>query len=462
MKNQEGIKTMATKSKSNIKRLWSSLKIVGIAIGVLMFGWLIINLLSGNIYLAPNIWSILTILLGVALMIYLVFLLIPGSGYRLNDVPYVSGDSKQTQKHRFAYQRLGKLDEVYKEKERIPIKENLTLSEICDRFRLFASRIKDNPLYYSITDIRRYMASLAVSRIMVLQGMSGTGKTSLPVAFGKFTGVPATIIPVQPMWKERSDLIGYFNEFTGKFNESMILEKIYEANQTNRMFVMVLDELNIARVEYYFSEFLSLLELPTVEERIMEVSSTISPNDPRDLKNGKLILPNNLWFIGTANNDDSTFAISDKVYDRAMIMNLDYRTEPFVEQGNGDAISLSANQFETLIKEAKKDYALTRRQKDHIKSLDQYLKLQFGITFGNRIRRQIESYVPIYIACGGTELQALDDILSKKVLRKLESQNPVYVKNKASELIAKFYDIFGIDTMSECVATVKKFITQGG
>jgi MoxR-like ATPase len=453
---------MTTNSKSNMKRLWRSLKIVGMTIGVLMFCWLIINLLSGNIYLAPNIWSILTILLGLALMIYLVFLLAPGSGYRFSDVPHISGDSKQPQKNRIAYQRLGKLDELYKEKEKLPFKENLKLSEICDRFRLFASRIKDNPLYYSNTDIRRYIASLAVSKIMVLQGMSGTGKTSLPVAFGKFTGVPATIVPVQPMWKERSDLIGYYNEFTGKFNESMILEKIYEANQTNKMFVMVLDELNIARVEYYFSEFLSLLELPTVEERIMEVSSTISPNDPRDLKNGKLILPNNLWFIGTANNDDSTFAISDKVYDRAMIMNLDYRTEPFVEQGNGEAITLSANQFDALIKEAKKDYALTRRQKDHIKTLDQYLKSQFGITFGNRIRRQIESYVPVYIACGGTELQALDDILSKKVLRKLDSQNPVYVKNKASELIAKFYDIFGSDTMSECVATVKKFITQGG
>jgi MoxR-like ATPase len=453
---------MAIKNKSKMKRFWKSLKIVGITIGVLMFGWLIINLLSGNIYLAPNIWSILTILLGVALMIYLVFLLVPGSGYRFSDAPYVSAESKQNQKNRVAYQRLGKLDELYKEKEILPIQENLKLSEICDRFRLFASRIKDNPLYYSITDIRRYMASLAVSRVMVLQGMSGTGKTSLPVAFGKFTGVPATIVPVQPMWKERSDLIGYYNEFTGKFNESMILEKIYEANQTNKMFVMVLDELNIARVEYYFSEFLSLLELPTVEERIMEVSSTISPSDPRDLKNGKLILPNNLWFIGTANNDDSTFAISDKVYDRAMIMNLDYRTEPFVEEGNGDAISLSANQFDALIKEAKKDYALTRRQKDHIKSLDQYLKSQFNITFGNRIRRQIESYVPVYIACGGTELQALDDILSKKVLRKLDSQNPVYVKNKANELIAKFYDIFGNDTMSECVSAIKKFVTQGG
>jgi MoxR-like ATPase len=453
------IKSIESKTKK-FKQLWRSFKIVGNGIGVLIFGWMVINLLTGNIYLTPNIWSLLTVLLGIGLVIYLVFLLLPGN----RPVEYASqnGSSSGNQKARVAYQRLGKLDEIYKQKEKLEVGETFTLAEICERFRLFASRINDNPLYYSITDIRRYITSLAVSKVMVLQGMSGTGKTSLPVAFGKFTQVPATIVPVQPMWKERSDLIGYYNEFTGKFNESMILEKMYEANQSNKMFIMVLDELNIARVEYYFSEFLSLLELPTVEERIMEVSSTISPLDPRDIKNGKLVLPNNLWFIGTANNDDSTFAISDKVYDRAMIMNLDYRTEPFSDPGIGDKIVLTAEHFDSLIRQAKKDFSITRRQKEHVKLLDQYLKSQFGVTFGNRIRRQIETYVPVYIACGGTELQAIDDLLAKKVLRKLESQNPVYVKNKANELISKFHDIFGLDTMKECIATVQRFINQGG
>jgi MoxR-like ATPase len=467
MKTQRRKNTMVKKKVKLIeskpkkyKQLWRSFKLVGNGTGLLIFGWMVINLLTGNIFLTPNIWSLLTVLLGIGLVIYLVFLLLPGN--RPVEFGSQSGTSSSNQKARVAYQRLGKLDELYKQKEKLEVSENLTLAEICERFRLFASRINDNPLYYSITDIRRYITSLAVSKVMVLQGMSGTGKTSLPVAFGKFTQVPATIVPVQPMWKERSDLIGYYNEFTGKFNESMILEKMYEANQSNKMFIMVLDELNIARVEYYFSEFLSLLELPTVEERIMEVSSTISPLDPRDIKNGKLVLPNNLWFIGTANNDDSTFAISDKVYDRAMIMNLDYRTEPFSDPGIGDKIVLTAEHFDSLIRQAKKDFSLTRRQKEHVKMLDQYLKTQFGVTFGNRIRRQIETYVPVYIACGGTELQALDDLLSKKVLRKLESQNPVYVKNKANELISKFHDIFGLDAMKECIATVQRFITQGG
>ena len=370
------------------------------------------------------------------------------------ELPKEEKASKKDSGERF--QRLSLLDKQYPKKELVESTDGLTLEYICRRFRSFASRIAGNPLFYSIDDIRRFVASLGVSKILILQGMSGTGKTSLPVAWGKFTRVPTTVVPVQPMWKERSDLIGYFNEFTGKFNESMILEKLYEANKTNRIYLIVLDEMNIARVEYYFAEFLSLLELPTVDERILEVTSSISKKDPKELHNGKLILPDNVYFIGTANNDDSTFAISDKVYDRSMVMNLDYRCDPFIGEDDYDPITISDDTLKALFAKAQKEYALTKRGRSHIKEFDKYLSEIFQVTFGNRIRRQIEKYVPIYIACGGTEEEALDDILAKKVLRKLESQNPIYIKAKADDLINKMAEIFGKDKTPVCEAVIRK------
>ena len=370
-------------------------------------------------------------------------------------------ENKKQKKVTDRFQKLSLLDKQYPKKEHIVSTEGLTLEYICRRFRSFASRIEGNPLFYSIDDIRRFVTSLGVSKILILQGMSGTGKTSLPVAWGKFTKVQTTVVPVQPMWKERSDLIGYFNEFTGKFNESMILEKLYEANKTDKIFLIVLDEVNIARVEYYFAEFLSLLELPTVDERILEVTTSISKKDPKDLKNGKLILTDNVYFIGTANNDDSTFAISDKVYDRSMILNLDYRCEPFVGEDDYQPIEISNDLFKTLINKAKKEYSLTKRGRARIREFDKYIQETFAITFGNRIRRQIEQYVPVYIACGGTESEALDDILSKKVLRKLESQNPVYMKSKAEELIAKLNEVFGNGNMPNCEAYIRKLAHNG-
>ena len=144
-----------------------------------------------------------------------------------------------------------------------------------------------------------------------------------------------------------------------------------------------------------------------------------------------------------------------------MVLNLDYRCEPFIGEDDYEPITLSDYTFKALIQKAKKEYALTKRGRSHIKEFDKYIQEVFSITFGNRIRRQIENYVPIYIACGGTEEEALDDILAKKVLRKLESQNPIYIKSKADDLINKMNEIFGKDKMPVSESVIRKLANNG-
>ena len=328
-----------------------------------------------------------------------------------------------------------------------------SLEEICERFRNFAaSRLK---LYYDINDIRRFIAGLSVTHILIMQGMSGTGKTSLAYAFGEFLKNSSVIVPIQPMWKERTDLIGYYNEFTKRFNETVLLQKMYEANYNDRMYVTVLDEMNIARVEYYFAEFLSLLELPNPESRYLDVVSDKWDNDPKLLKNGQLRLPPNMWFVGTANNDDSTFSISDKVYDRAMVMNLDKKSDYF-EADDTEGMRLSFEQWCKLTEGAQREYGITNRNIRRIRKLDGYMIDKFHITFGNRIMKQIRCYVAVFVACGGDELVAIDDIMSKKVMRKLESQNPVYVRKAADGLCAYLDDLFGQDKMPLCKEAIRR------
>ena len=329
----------------------------------------------------------------------------------------------------------------------------VTLDRFCEDFRNFAAyQLK---LYYDIDDIRRFIAGMAVSKILILQGMSGTGKTSLAHAFGEFVENRSTVIPVQPMWKERTDLIGYYNEFTKRFNETLLLEKMYEANYSHDMYVTVLDEMNIARVEYYFAEFLSLLELPNPEERHLTVVSDTWESDPKRLVDGRIKLPVNMWFIGTANNDDSTFAISDKVYDRAMVLDLDKKSERFVAPKT-KRTCLSADQFFKLTDAAIREYAVSSRNRKRLQMLDQYLIEHFHITFGNRIMKQINQYIPVYIACGGDELVALDDILAKKVIRKLETQNPIYLRNAAEGLLGYLEELFGPEHMTACKDAIRR------
>ena len=350
---------------------------------------------------------------------------------------------------------LSQIDDQRNTYGHVAYSKGVTLERFCEDFRNYAaSRLR---LYYNIDDIRRFIAGMAVSKIIILQGMSGTGKTSLAHAFGSFIDNTSTVIPVQPMWKERTDLLGYYNEFTKRFNETLLLEKMYEANYSKDMYITVLDEMNIARVEYYFAEFLSLLELPNPDERFIEVVSDVWENDPMQLKDGRVKLPNNMWFIGTANNDDSTFAISDKVYDRAMILNLDAKCDRFAAPVT-ERIFVSASQFAELVEEAKSEYEVSRRNKKRLEALDAYLIEHFHITFGNRIMKQILTYIPVYISCGGDELVALDDIVAKKVIRKLETQNPIYLRNSAEGLLTCIEELFGPDNMTLCKEYIHRLL----
>ena len=118
---------------------------------------------------------------------------------------------------------LKRIDEAYENYKAPQYNNEITLKEICEDFRNFASyKLK---LYYDILDIRRFIAGLAVTKLLILQGMSGTGKTSLAYAFGEYLDNKTIVVPIQPMWKERTDLIGYYNEFTKKFNETTLLYK---------------------------------------------------------------------------------------------------------------------------------------------------------------------------------------------------------------------------------------------
>ena len=129
---------------------------------------------------------------------------------------------------------------------------NITLEELCTNFRNFAaSRLG---LYYDMEVIRQTFATFGAAKLLILQGISGTGKTSLPYALGQFIENPSLICSVQPSWRDRTELFGYYNDFTKKYTETDFLKALYEAHYYEDMRIVILDEMNIARVEYYFAE----------------------------------------------------------------------------------------------------------------------------------------------------------------------------------------------------------------
>lgn len=387
------------------------------------------------------------------------------------------------------------------------ISNSETLYSIVSHVQNYAAS-QAKPLYYSREDLKAFIAGLSASPFSILQGMSGTGKTSLPRIFADAIFGEVNIVPVESSWRDRNELLGYYNDFSKKYTAKEFTCNLYKANTSNYEkvpYFIVLDEMNLSRVEYYFADFLSILEnepkdwkvqlvetdmrqlpneltqevLDAIEaddtergKEIKDIIEKIYPNGsinsenmqnaqtvdkqrllqyfedkqfrnkygsaklitgPQLLEGGKTIsVPENVWFIGTANKDESTFEITDKVYDRAQVINFTTRaegtriTEPVEKKFI--PYSLLKKQFRI----ARNNYTFDAETNPAIKEIDDYLKDKYKISFGNRILDQINKFVPVYVAASFLNpnakkdewnkfiYEALDYQITNKVLRKLE------------------------------------------
>ncbi|MBQ6477478.1 MAG: hypothetical protein IJI43_03495 [Bacilli bacterium] len=345
------------------------------------------------------------------------------------------------------FSKLHAIDVEYMNYQVQNYNNTFTLEELVETFRNFSgSKLH---LYYTTNMIRLFISGMSATRLIILQGISGTGKTSLAYAWGKFIKKDAIIASVQPSWRDRTELFGYFNEFTKKFNETEVLKGMYEAGYTDDLYVTVLDEMNIARVEYYFAEMLSILEMPSRDEWIIELVPSVWDNDPVKLIGGKLKIPPNMWYIGTINNDDSTFAVTDKVYDRAMPIDINEKFPPF-DPVDTEAMNINASYLESLFTKAKENHPLSADMEKKINEMDDYVIKHFRIAFGNRIVKQMKDFVATYVECGGTEVDGVDYYIARKILRKFEQLNLAYIRDEIDGFIEYLDKAFGKEHFNEC------------
>ena len=162
------------------------------------------------------------------------------------------------------FSKLIEVDNFYKTYEPPAYNNDITLSGICEAYRNFAcSRMH---LYYDIKTIRLFIAGMASTKLIILQGISGTGKTSLPYSFGKFLQKDTTIASVQPSWRDRTELSATSTSSRRTLMKQKSSKRIYSSEYNDDVNFILLDEMNIARVEYYFAEMLSILEMPDPAE----------------------------------------------------------------------------------------------------------------------------------------------------------------------------------------------------
>ena len=304
----------------------------------------------------------------------------------------------------------------------------------------------DKPFYYDLNTIRIFLAGLHMSPITILQGISGTGKTSLPREFAKallsdsnYVGLdsdnqnkaPYRICAVQSGWRDNMDLMGYYNSFEHKYKETDFFKALYVANQpkySNTLFLIILDEMNLSRPEHYFADFLSLLE-QSPSERYISLTNTPKEVLPDLVVGGKLKIPENVRFIGTANHDETTLEFASKTYDRSNLMEMPKNhPDKKLFKETDDEFNVRYDWLSQKFNEAERKHTYSfLKFHTFINSDDMKLLLMDkGIGIGNRLEYQAEKFIGVFVESGNDKEKdvaiATDHLITSRLFRTLKNR----------------------------------------
>ncbi|MBL0385916.1 DUF3578 domain-containing protein [Tumebacillus sp. ITR2] len=292
--------------------------------------------------------------------------------------------------------------------------------------------------------IENFYLSLRTKPFVILAGISGTGKTKLVSLFAEALGANYTLIPVRPDWSDPTDLIGYKN-LPGDFQPGEVTKVLVEASKPEnqqRSYFICLDEMNLARVEHYFSDFLSILETREHAKSngkivTRNLLSTAGMTEEDEQTYQDLHIPQNVYFIGTVNMDETTHPFSKKVLDRANTIEFNYvkldnwETEEQGEQSEEqasveplDARSQVLTSDYLTLQDALPDHkALIRETTNELVTINAILE-KIHAHVGFRVRDEVCFYMIYNQQIGLLERNiAFDHQLCQKILPRLQGSS---------------------------------------
>ncbi|EDZ57468.1 ATPase, AAA family [Bacillus cereus H3081.97] len=316
-----------------------------------------------------------------------------------------------------AYKEEGTKYEMIYERKEVYLDQQSIIDHV-------SSYIQSKGFFYEKKDLINFFLSLKTKPFVILSGISGTGKTKIVQWFAESLGATEengqfTLIPVRPDWSDSSDLLGYVN-LQGEFQERPLIKVLEAADANpNRPYFVVLDEMNLARVEYYFSDFLSVIESRKWKDRKIVTSPVL----PESITNKHITIPSNVYIIGTVNMDETTHPLSKKVLDRANTIefntvNLDYFNFLMdVEEKEAEVASNRSLETEYLhLKECfKENEDLVRNISTILIEINKILE-SVGAQVGYRIRDEICFYMA-YNEQG--KLLSFDEALDYQIYQKI-------------------------------------------
>jgi predicted nucleic acid-binding Zn-ribbon protein len=342
---------------------------------------------------------------------------------------------------------------------KLSINTNLRIKQEVEFLDEFKKKLKDFQIHIPERIIHSFHTSLKIqdtSALTVLAGISGTGKSMLPKLYADMSDMNFVMLPVQPRWDSSQDILGLYNYAEKKYKATDLARLLYQYNQSensNRMTIFLFDEMNLARVEYYFSDFLSLLELRAKDADKAKVELDLGPTKIAQ-REKNLLISKKILFVGTINEDDSTQTFSDKVLDRSNIIRFNTPDEliwknPF-NNGNikklGDPIaSIDYSTYNRwAVKEPDSNNDYFSRTENLLKAINDELK-SIDRSFAHRLAQSMMTYVANYpgINTGDRNQNwkyAISDQIAQKIMPKLRGADleNASVINCMDQLIKKF------------------------
>lgn len=334
-----------------------------------------------------------------------------------------------------------KTDSVY-EIEIIGGEKEMTVKE---KINVIKEYIAAKGFNYEGDLIENFYLSLKSKPFVILAGTSGTGKTRLVKLFAEAIGAKMKLVPVRPDWSDSSDLFGH-TDLSGRFQPGAIIDFIKQAEwNSDTPYFLCLDEMNLARVEYYLSDFLSVIE--TRDRKAngeIETDPLVDVDYYKDSdakgKYGRVFIPENLYIVGTVNMDETTFPFSKKVLDRANTIEFSYVNLMSIV---GDKKETAAQKLDNSF--LKTDYLYLRDCDDaeliesicfDLEELNQIL-VKANLHVGYRVRDEISFYLTNNKKADLLSKEAaFDNEIMQKILPRVQGSSAA-IKDVLSELFIK-------------------------
>lgn len=357
------------------------------------------------------------------------------------------------------FPKLMSIDAAYQNYQEDFSFQEINLKDFCNSFCRYLWR---NKKFYTLATVQAFVSAMANNRFVILRGnKEDVNCTDLANYFAKFTGAECTDIEVLSNWRDERDLIGFYNDYSKTFHATPFLTAVYKSTYlTNTINLIVMDEINNARVEKYLAPVLNQLNS---DKKVIDIQSNIDDSKyPANAPYGLLDCADNNWFIGVEVRDEGKYRIPEKVYGLACVVDVRMcKVEDKIDYVK--PMSMNYLSFMRAKKQATESVILDKDELKFIDNLCGFLNEHFVPLDKDARENKYKNFLKMFYACGGDSKVGVNKNLYSLLTSYLDDSSIAvnkkdlkYIKNRLIVRSEKYHMQESIDIVDKMIENMGK------